>query len=101
MKSSPLSNWRTANPSEASKRPVDLSTSGSSSTRQTISASDFSTGVIHNYAYASDSFSRYDISRNARLAPTSRQDIGHESDAITLPITEQCYAAAAYAGQPE
>src|SRR6266478_1820996 len=47
MKSSPLSNWRTANPSEASKRPVDLSTSGSSSTRQTISASDFSTGVIH------------------------------------------------------
>src|SRR6266496_2210630 len=37
MKSSPFLNGRTANPSETSKRPVDLSTNGSSSTTQTSS----------------------------------------------------------------
>src|SRR5882724_10085005 len=46
MKSLPLSNRRTANPSETSKRPVDLSTKGSSSTRQTISEEGFSLGVM-------------------------------------------------------
>src|SRR5205814_10314473 len=38
--------------SEASKRPVDLSTSGSSSTRQTISEEGFSVGVMRICASA-------------------------------------------------
>src|SRR6476659_9784452 len=46
MKSSPLSNRHTSNPSEASKRPVDLSTVESSSTKQTISDEGFSAGMM-------------------------------------------------------
>src|SRR6478735_6788316 len=46
MKSSPLLNGHTSNPSEASKRPVDLRTMGSSSTRQTISEEGSSLGVV-------------------------------------------------------
>src|SRR5947199_34889 len=45
MKSSPLSNRRTANPPEASKTPVDIRTRHSSSTVQTISAERSSVGI--------------------------------------------------------
>src|SRR5205814_9041964 len=56
MKSSPLLNWRTTNPSDASKRPVDLSTSGSSSTRQTISERGVSVSALRTGAAAFLSF---------------------------------------------
>src|SRR5206468_2928449 len=46
MKSLPLLNGRTTNPSEASKRPVALSIMGSSSTRQTISDEGCLLGVM-------------------------------------------------------
>src|SRR6266487_1498220 len=52
MKSLPLLNGRTANPSETSKRPVALSIMGSSSTRQTISGEGSSLGVMHICATA-------------------------------------------------
>src|ERR1700730_15238364 len=56
MKSLPLSNSRTTNPSEASKRPVDLSTRGSSSTRQTTSEEGHF-GKMEPFAYGKAAFS--------------------------------------------
>src|SRR5947207_3874043 len=59
MKSLPLLNGRTTNPSEASKRPVALSIMGSSSTRQTISDEGCLLGVMRICATAL--FSIWDV----------------------------------------
>src|SRR4029077_14566165 len=59
MKSSPLLNGRTANPPEASKRPVDLSAMGSSSTRQTTCGEGFSPGFMR--ICAATPFSMWDV----------------------------------------
>src|SRR6266545_1922516 len=72
MKSAPLLNGRTANPSEASKRPVALSIMGSSSTKQTISEEGFSLDVIRICAPAL--FSMWDVAimPHIRSRPVSR-----------------------------
>src|SRR5207245_7952964 len=67
MKSAPLLNGRTVNPSEASNRPVDLSTEGSSSTRQTISGEGFLLGVMRICATAL--FPMWDVAIMTHIRP--------------------------------
>src|SRR6266704_432025 len=67
MKSAPLLNGRTVNPSEASNRPVDLSTEGSSSTRQTISGEGSSLGVMRICATAL--FPMWDVAIMPHIRP--------------------------------
>src|SRR3979411_407525 len=96
MKSSPLSNRCTVNPSEASKRPVDLRTRGSSSTRQTISEEGSSVGVMR--ICTSALFSIWDVVIMVYIRPDSsvgywtlvlcgiadRRDVGALRDATQL-----------------
>src|SRR5947208_16460681 len=72
MKSLPLLNGRTANPSEASKRPVALSIMGSSSTRQTISDGGCSLGVLRICATGLFSMWEVAIMPHIRSRPVSR-----------------------------
>src|SRR6266513_2284786 len=72
MKSLPLLNGRTANPSEASKRPVALSIMGSSSTRQTISDEGCLLGVMRICATALFSIWDVAIMPHIRSRPVSR-----------------------------
>src|SRR5213078_2097462 len=72
MKSLPLLNGRTANPSETSKRPVALSIMGSSSTRQTISDEGCSLGVMRICATALFSIWDVAIMPHIRPRPVSR-----------------------------
>src|SRR6266480_7801456 len=72
MKSLPLLNGRTANPSEASKRPVALSIMGSSSTRQTISGEGCSLGVLRICATGLFSMWEVAIMPHIRSRPVSR-----------------------------
>src|SRR5438094_8860274 len=67
MKSLPLLNGRTTNPSEASKRPVALSIMGSSSTRQTISDEGCLLGVMRICATAL--FSIWDVAIMPAFGP--------------------------------
>src|SRR6266498_3792320 len=69
MKSSPLLNGRTANPSEASKRPIALNIMGSSSTTQTTSGKGFSLGVMRICAIAP--FSMWDVAIISYISPDS------------------------------
>src|SRR2546430_1871242 len=72
MKSLPLLNGRTTNPSEASKRPVALSIMGSSSTRQTISDEGCLLGVMRICATALFSIWDVAIMPHIRSRPVSR-----------------------------
>src|SRR5207247_5325178 len=67
MKSSPLLNGRTANPSENSKRPIALSIMGSSSTTQTTSAECSSPSVMRICAIAP--FSMWDVAIMLHISP--------------------------------
>src|SRR5260370_27355981 len=80
MKSSPLLNRRTANPPETSKRPVDLSTRGSSSTRQTISEEGSSVGIMPICATAL--FSMWDVAIMPHIRP---RQIGRVVDLSLIP----------------
>src|SRR5437667_4786574 len=100
MKSLPLLNGRTANPSEASKRPVALSIMGSSSTRQTISGEGCSLGVLRICATGLFSMWEVAIMPHIRSRPVSRvvdlslMDLG----LMRAPKCEQDQSRAGFVG---